>query len=221
MQDGDQVTEAAAPAGRAELLALAGRLADEFAQRAAEHDRDNTFPFESFQRMRETRYLALTIPQQLGGLGANVLDFALCQERLARGDGATALAVNMHLFGIGAMLEAGVPEDPMLQMFFRNVASGGLLLGGSLTEPESGGNWGFPVTRADPVPGGYRLNSTSAASRSLPGSAPASPSCTPASRRLRATSRWSSQSSAVPRCWSAALPTCPAFSSRSPTWTCC
>jgi alkylation response protein AidB-like acyl-CoA dehydrogenase len=143
---------------RSSLLQLAGMLADEFAPRAVEHDRDNTFPFENFQRMRETKYTALTIPEALGGLGANILDFALCQERLAQGDGATAVAVNMHLFALGSMLEGGGPSDPLQQAFVRNIATGGLLLGGSLTEPESGGNWGYPVTRAESVAGGYRLN---------------------------------------------------------------
>jgi alkylation response protein AidB-like acyl-CoA dehydrogenase len=141
------------------LVALAAELADDFATRAAEHDRDNSFPFENFQKMRETRYLGLTIPERLGGLGASILDFALCQERLARGDGATAVAVNMHLFGLGALLEGGPTEpNPTRDMLLQNVASGGLLLGGSLTEPESGGNWGFPITRAEPVPGGYTLS---------------------------------------------------------------
>ena len=143
---------------RARLVALAGELADDFATRAADHDRDNTFPFENFQKMRETKYLALTIPESLGGLGAGIVDFAYCQERLAQGDGSTALAVNMHLFGLGAMLEGGVPEDPARQLLIRTVAGNGWLLGGSLTEPESGGNWGYPVTRAEPVPGGYKIS---------------------------------------------------------------
>jgi len=143
---------------RERLVQLAGRLADDFATRAAEHDRENSFPFENFQQMRETKYLALTIPEALGGMGAGLVDFAHCQERLAQGDGATAVAVNMHLFGLGAMLESGLPDDPARQTLIRTVAEGGLLLGGSLTEPESGGNWGFPVTRAEPVPGGYQIN---------------------------------------------------------------
>ncbi len=143
---------------RARLVALAGELADDFATRAAEHDRENSFPFENFQKMRETKYLALTIPESLGGLGASLLDFAHCQERLAQGDGATAVAVNMHLFGIGALLEGGVPDDPARQLIIKSVADNGWLLGGSLTEPESGGNWGFPVTKAERIPGAYKLN---------------------------------------------------------------
>ena len=67
------------------LLALAARLADDFATRAAEHDRDNTFPVENFEAMRGEKYLALPLPESLGGLGATIKDFALCQERLAQG----------------------------------------------------------------------------------------------------------------------------------------
>jgi alkylation response protein AidB-like acyl-CoA dehydrogenase len=107
--------------------------------------------------MRETKYLALTIPETFGGLGAGLVDFCLCQERLAQGDGSTAVAVNMHLFGLGAMLEAGMPQESAPQMMLRVVAENGWLLGGSLTEPESGGNWGFPVTRAEPASGGYTI----------------------------------------------------------------
>src|SRR5947209_1027535 len=43
-----------------ELLALAGRLADRFSQRAAQHDRDGTFPYENFRDLAECGYLALT-----------------------------------------------------------------------------------------------------------------------------------------------------------------
>ena len=92
---------------QAQFLALAGSLADDFATRAAEHDLNNTFPFENIERLKETGYTALVIPEEHGGLGANVVDYCLCQERLAQGCGATALAINMHLFGLGSMVERG------------------------------------------------------------------------------------------------------------------
>ncbi len=76
---------------------LAGRLADDFATRATQHDRENTFPAENWPAMRDAGYLRLTVPEELGGFGADILEFFLAQERLAQGDGSTALAVNMHL----------------------------------------------------------------------------------------------------------------------------
>ncbi|MGH2583889.1 MAG: acyl-CoA dehydrogenase family protein [Dehalococcoidia bacterium] len=140
------------------LLALAAALADDFAIRAAEHDRENTFPFENFEAMRREKYLTLTLPDSLGGLGATIKDFALCQERLAQGDGATALAVNMHLFALGAMAERGSFEQQQAQMLIRMAAEQGWVIGGGYTEPEIGGNWGFPATTAEHRPGIYVLN---------------------------------------------------------------
>src|SRR5262245_888071 len=100
---------------RARLLTLAGELADDFATRASEHDEHGTFPFENIARMKETGYTTLVIPEDHGGLGADLVDFCLCQERLAQGCGATALAINMHLFGVGSMVERGDIARPQTQ----------------------------------------------------------------------------------------------------------
>ncbi len=132
---------------REKLLALAGELADDFATRAGAHDRDASFPVENVERMKETGYTALVIPERNGGLGANLLDYALCQERLAQGCAATALSINMHLFGLGSMVErsAGAPRD---DLFFELIGRHRRIIGGGISEPETGGDWGFFATRA-------------------------------------------------------------------------
>ena len=80
------------------LIALAETLADEIGPRAAGHDRDGSFPFESLAAVRESGYLAAPIPEQLGGLGVtSVHDVVVASSRLARGDAALTLGVNMHL----------------------------------------------------------------------------------------------------------------------------
>src|SRR5262245_50468507 len=84
-----------------EIVDLPGSMADAFAERATVHDRENTFPFENYEDMRASGYLNLTVPTELGGGGASLLDLALAQERLAMGDGSTALAVNMHVSPVG------------------------------------------------------------------------------------------------------------------------
>jgi alkylation response protein AidB-like acyl-CoA dehydrogenase len=130
------------------LLKLAGDLADDFATRADEHDRDNSFPFENFEKLKESNYIALTIPEELGGLGGTLLDFALCQERLAQGCGSTALAVNMHLFALGSMMENMGELDMQAKLMASMLVQGKLIIGGGFTEAEIGGNWGFPTTKA-------------------------------------------------------------------------
>ena len=140
------------------LLALAGELADDFATRAAEHDQNNTFPFENVARMKETGYSALVIPEEYEGLGANLFDFCRCQERLAQGCGATALAINMHLFGLGSMVERGDITRPQAQQFLQAAGHGRQIIGGGITEPETGGNWGFFATRAVKEGDSYLIN---------------------------------------------------------------
>lgn len=142
----------------ARLLALAGELADDFATRADEHDQQNTFPFENFERLKETNYIALPVAEELGGLGGTLLDFAMCQERLAQGCASTALAVNMHIFALGSMMETmsnaaaaalpGGQPEAMAKLMASLLVQQKLIIGGGFTEAEIGGNWGFPTTTA-------------------------------------------------------------------------
>ena len=80
------------------LVALAETLANEIRPRAAAHDRDASFPFESFAAVKESGYFTAPIPEELGGLGVtSVHDVLVASSRLARGDPALTLGVNMHL----------------------------------------------------------------------------------------------------------------------------
>jgi alkylation response protein AidB-like acyl-CoA dehydrogenase len=139
------------------IVDLAGRLADEFAERAAGHDRDASFPFENYERMREEGYLGLTVPEELGGMGAGLLELILAQERLAAGDGSTALAVNMHVSPIGQLASLWrASGDDRLADVLRRAADGRLVYASMSAEP------GDPIlmsstTIARPVEGGYRV----------------------------------------------------------------
>jgi alkylation response protein AidB-like acyl-CoA dehydrogenase len=144
---------------QAQLVELAGKLADEFAGRATGHDRANSFPFENIDALKQAGYTALVVPERHGGLGADLLDFILCQERLAQGCGATALAINMHLFGIGSMVErAALQGRPEQGLFLELVGKQRKLIGGGLSEPEGGGDWGLFATKARRDGEAYVLN---------------------------------------------------------------
>ena len=81
----------------ARLVALAEQLANEIAPHAAQHDRDASFPFESFETLKRNGYFTAPVPEELGGLGVVSLhDLVVAQSRLARGDAALAIGVNMH-----------------------------------------------------------------------------------------------------------------------------
>ena len=140
-----------------DLVELAGRLADTFATRAAEHDRESTFPFENYADMRAAGYLGLTIPEELGGRGADLGEMLLAQERLAMGCGSTALAVTMHvspLGQVGALWRLN--QDERLGQFLREAATGEVVYA-SMTAERGHSILMTSNTVATPVEGGYRV----------------------------------------------------------------
>src|SRR5215470_12055380 len=81
-----------------ELLAIASRLGREkFAARAAQYDRDATFPFENYADLREAGLLGVCVPERHGGMGADYATYALLAAEMGRHCGATALTFNMHV----------------------------------------------------------------------------------------------------------------------------
>ena len=67
------------------------------APRAAQHDRDATFPIENFRDMHGEGLLAICIPKADGGSGADFQTYCLAAAELGRYCGATALSWNMHV----------------------------------------------------------------------------------------------------------------------------
>ena len=85
----------------ARLVALAEELAPQLAARAAQHDRDGSYPFEAIEALKAAGYFAAPVPIALGGLGvSSAHDLVVASSRLARGDASVAIGVNMHLVAV-------------------------------------------------------------------------------------------------------------------------
>jgi alkylation response protein AidB-like acyl-CoA dehydrogenase len=67
------------------------------APRAAQYDRDATFPIENFRDMHHKGWLAICVPKGDGGSGASFRTYCLAAAELGRYCGATALSWNMHV----------------------------------------------------------------------------------------------------------------------------
>lgn len=140
------------------FLDLAASLADDFATRAARHDREGSFPYENYQRLKQTGYTTLTIPEELGGLGASLLERIKAQERLAQGCGPTALAINMHFNVISLLVNVWLRDKtPRVESILREIADDGLIVGGSGSEPDNAVSVLRPRTSAKRVDGGWRV----------------------------------------------------------------
>ncbi|KMM46797.1 acyl-CoA dehydrogenase [Cellulomonas sp. A375-1] len=129
-------------------------------ERAAGHDRDNTFPHEDLAELVEAGYLRAFVPQRLGGSGLTLEEVAREQVRLAAAAPATALAVNMHLVVTGmAALLVGRGDDS-LEFVLRDAGAGEVFAFGN---SEAGNDLVMfgSRTRAVPTPdGGYRYHGT-------------------------------------------------------------
>lgn len=149
--------------GRRDFSELAAEHAADFKARVARHDRENTFPFENIDAMKTSGYVKMTLPMELGGGGANLIDLVLAQVRLAQGDGPTAVAINMHLFNTGLRSDLWRLGDIKQLPLLKACARDSLIICSGTSDPRMNTVIGFAglndTTRsAEKVRGGYRVN---------------------------------------------------------------
>ena len=149
----------------ARLVAVAERLAEELAARAAEHDRDGTYPVEAIDALKAAGYFAAPVPVELGGLGvSSAHDLVVAASRLARGDASVAIGVSMHLVAVlnmerrrqvavaaGAERRAGGFASSLEQ-----IVREGVVLAAAISEP--GQDLTRPGTRATRTESGWRID---------------------------------------------------------------
>jgi len=144
----------------AKLAVWADRLAERFAERAAKHDREGSFPFENFEELKAAGYAKLTLAEEQGGDGVSLYEWLLVQERIARGDGSTALSAGWH----GGMMlhyrETDIWPEPSYSNFCRDVAGSGAMINKFASERATGSptRGGRPQTTAVRVEGGWKLS---------------------------------------------------------------
>jgi alkylation response protein AidB-like acyl-CoA dehydrogenase len=146
-------------AAQRELQERARCLAQDFATRAARHDREASDPLENYAALREAGFYALNVPTGLGGAGVGLLGWSLAAEELGQGCASTALSFNMHLSVVGPVLESPLVTAATKERLAEMVVHGRKLIGGNFSEPTTSGLVGTPVplTRARRVDGGYRV----------------------------------------------------------------
>ena len=146
----------------ARLLERARTHAADFATRADEHDRENSFPAENYAAMKESGYAHMTLPSPNGGEDVNLLELCASQEQLAQGCAGTAIAVNMHLFVLGALLhdmQSAPPERrAQTQMMVAMAGAQKAIVAGSFSETGVAGAYLLPQTKARKTEGGWTIS---------------------------------------------------------------
>ncbi|MFD0618709.1 acyl-CoA dehydrogenase family protein [Paenibacillus sp. GCM10027629] len=146
------------------------KLAEILEQHASLHDREGSFPFENFEHLKEAGYLALTVPQEFGGEEASLYEMILAQERLAKGDGSTALAVGWH---VSQVLQLRIKQSWPRELyadFCRRAVEDGAMINQFASEPATGSpsRGGRPLTTAVRTENGYLLSGRKTFSSLIP-----------------------------------------------------
>ncbi|CEK36115.1 acyl-CoA dehydrogenase,Acyl-CoA dehydrogenase, short-chain specific,putative acyl-CoA dehydrogenase,Rubredoxin,cyclohexanecarboxyl-CoA dehydrogenase,Acyl-CoA dehydrogenase, C-terminal domain [[Clostridium] sordellii] len=142
-----------------ELLRKAVRdfVSREMAILPEEIDKTGEMPRELLDKMAQTKYTSVTIPQEYGGAGADYVSYAIIMEELSRrcastGTYATAAASLVSL----PILNYGTEEQK--QKYLRGIASGEMIGAFGLTEPGAGSDASAQQTTAELDGDYYILN---------------------------------------------------------------
>jgi len=152
---------------QAELIDAARRFGHRvLAPRAPRYDREASFPIENFRDMHAEGWLAICIPAEEGGLGADFATYCLAAAEFGRYCGATALSWNMHV--CSTLMSGAFADDlPMSQSdrlehnerrrrHYRRILDNGAIYAQPFSEAGSAAAGVVPYsTEARPVEGGF------------------------------------------------------------------
>lgn len=130
---------------------------DRLAPRVIDANRNEVFHREIMTEMGELGLLGATIPEDLGGVGANYVSYGLIAREVERVDSGyrSAMSVQSSLV-IHPIFAYGTDEQR--QKYLPKLSSGEWVGCFGLTEPDHGSDPGAMITRAKPVDGGYTIS---------------------------------------------------------------
>ena len=118
-------------------------------------------PPEIVQQLGEMGFLGMTVPEGYGGAGVDFLSYILALEQVAYADASVAVAMSVNnSVACAPILAFGT--EAQKQKYLKPLASGEVLGGFMLTEPDAGSDAAALKTRATKVDGGWRLNGAKA-----------------------------------------------------------
>jgi alkylation response protein AidB-like acyl-CoA dehydrogenase len=138
---------------RATLIELCEK---ELRENAKRYDDELEFPRRNLELLGEHGFLALTVPEEYGGLGEGHVAYAMTCETIARyGCASTAMCYVMHVGAVNAIMLR--PSEALIDRYIRPLNSGkiGTL---SYSDPETGSHFWYPISSgAERVDGQFKV----------------------------------------------------------------
>lgn len=131
----------------------------EIAPKAAEVDRNARFPEETFRELGKLDLLALLVPTEYGGAGADYRSYAIAVEEIGRACGSTGLSYAAHCsLGTNPITLFGNEEQK--KKYLPKLARGEFIGCWALTEPNAGSDAANQKTTARRDGDSFVLNGT-------------------------------------------------------------
>lgn len=145
-------------------------LAADFAQRAADHDRDGSFPHENFVLLAQAGLLNLTASPIDGGGGGGLARSVALVSAIGAGCASTGLVLAMQLIHVHLSCRNERWPDALRSRVAHDAATGGLI-NALRVEPALGtpARGGMPDTLARRLPDGWALTGRKIYSTGAPG----------------------------------------------------
>jgi butyryl-CoA dehydrogenase len=129
----------------------------EVAPVAGKFDEAAEFPWENVKRMGELGLLGIPWPEEVGGAGLDLTSYILAIHEMAKVDASHAITISAHTtLGTSPIYYFG--NEQQRDRFIPMLASGRVLGGFGLTEPDAGSDAGGTRTTAVRKNGHYVLN---------------------------------------------------------------
>jgi hypothetical protein len=138
---------------RAVQLAVREWVAEVVTPDALRNDREERFPQEALDGLKETGFVGMSIPEPYGGGGADPLTYCLFIEELSRGDANVRSIMSVHLGLVAGSIDRWGTEEQK-QQWLPRMATGEVLGCFGLTEPDYGSNPADLRASAEALPGG-------------------------------------------------------------------
>jgi len=120
-------------------------------------DKESEFPTDAIQKLGEMGIMGIPFPKEYGGMGLDIISYAIAVEELSRVDGGTGVILSAHTsLGSWPIFAYGTEEQK--QKYFVPLAKGEKIGAFGLTEPNAGSDAGGTETTAELEGGYYILN---------------------------------------------------------------
>ncbi|WP_226585266.1 acyl-CoA dehydrogenase family protein [Halobacillus litoralis] len=138
----------------------AERISNEARKHVQETDRQAAFSHETLKVIKEEGYPSLALPVDEGGAGLSLYELLLLQEKVAEGDGSTALSIGWHMGVMMELSQEQLWEEAAYNRIVKEVTGRQKVVNRAATEPATGSptRGGVPETTAVKRENRYIIN---------------------------------------------------------------